>query len=261
MIIHYYAVCWNEARIIPHFLRYYSKLADKIILADDGSTDGSVELVGSHNNVEVKGTGRPDGQSFIDFNHAWYNQAWKQSRDVADWVIVGNLDEFIFHPDLRDYLGQCLSDGVTVVPVLGFQMLGEHRIDSDQDLFTSYQFGAPFSNMSKYSIFRPDEITEINYGVGRHTAAPTGNLVMPAEDLVLNLHYKYIDKEYLVGRHRAQNARRIAKDIERGYGHRYGFSNEMLEKDWQAFAAKSFNVFNWYASDQPYPLARRWREN
>jgi hypothetical protein len=32
---------------------------------------------------------------------------WKESREVAEWVICCDIDEFLHHPDLLDFLADC----------------------------------------------------------------------------------------------------------------------------------------------------------
>ena len=51
------------------------------------------------------------------------NQCWKQSRDVADWVIVTDVDEHLYHPQGTEYLARCAVEGVTLIPALGYQMI------------------------------------------------------------------------------------------------------------------------------------------
>ena len=42
---------------------------------------------------------------------------------------------------------------------------------------------------SKLTLFDPSAITEIDYGVGRHDAGPTGRVIAPANDELLLLHH------------------------------------------------------------------------
>jgi hypothetical protein len=69
----------------------------------------------------------------------------------------------------------------------------------------------------KTSIFDPNEIREINYGVGRHTCTPQGCVVWAAEPVRL-LHYKYLGLDYLRRRTAELAARRRAGDISQNFG-------------------------------------------
>ncbi|NLB69974.1 MAG: hypothetical protein GX804_09915 [Lentisphaerae bacterium] len=44
-IVHLYAVCKNEAHIIPYFLNHYGAFVDTFIIYDNGSTDKSLKLL------------------------------------------------------------------------------------------------------------------------------------------------------------------------------------------------------------------------
>ena len=43
--IHLYTLCWNDRRMLPHFFRHYSFLVDRFFVFDNGSTDGSLQLL------------------------------------------------------------------------------------------------------------------------------------------------------------------------------------------------------------------------
>ena len=54
MTIHLYTFGWNEMRMIGFFFRHYEPFVDKFIFFDDGSSDGTPELLASKKNVEVR---------------------------------------------------------------------------------------------------------------------------------------------------------------------------------------------------------------
>src|ERR1700730_12307749 len=116
--IHLYATCWNEEQMIPFFLRHYEPLVDRIVVFDDSSTDRSRELLGASPKVELRRL--KQGKSFMLMQMEELNQCWKESRHRADWVITCDIDEQIYHyRHLRDYLGTCTRDEVTILDPLG----------------------------------------------------------------------------------------------------------------------------------------------
>ncbi len=100
MIVHVHVLCWNEEVLIPYFLDHYS-FADKIILYDHESDDNSLDLLSD--NVEVK-TYSTGGEIRDDIWIDIKNNCWKTSRGEADFVIVCDMDEFLYHPNMRDFL-------------------------------------------------------------------------------------------------------------------------------------------------------------
>ena len=54
LIVHVYAQCWNEAEMLPFFFRHYDGLVDQYFIYDDGSDDGSSELLSIHPKVDAQ---------------------------------------------------------------------------------------------------------------------------------------------------------------------------------------------------------------
>src|SRR6516164_9051079 len=96
---------------------------------------------------------------------------------------------------------QCRERGATIVPALGFQMLSEEFPGQKNLLCRSLTKGADLPLYSKLNIFSPNEIDAVNYSAGRHTAAPTGHVVLPARDEVVLLHYHYLGFERVCQRY------------------------------------------------------------
>ena len=258
-VVHYYGTCWNEEYILSHFLSHHRSIFNKIYIFDDKSTDKSLSMLRKEPNVVVQGTGRPESESYIRFNTHIFNNAWKESRGHADWVVVGNLDEFTYRRDLLGYLNACTRANITLVPVLGFEMIAREPIPSGRQLMQSVKNGAPFPDMCRFAIFNPDAIAEINYSDGRHHSDPTGEIVLPENDRTLNLHYKHVGLERTLVRYRTQNERRSQQEKRAGLGFQYGLTWDQYMTRWQTVERNAFNVFDWYKLDKPYPGPIWWR--
>jgi hypothetical protein len=259
IVIHYYAVCWNEEHILPHFLAHHRQLFDRIFIVDDGSTDRSLKLLQKELTVSLGHRKRSAGESYIAQNTIFYNHAWKESRGKADWVVVGNLDEFTYAKDLRGYLGECSRKGVTVVPVLGFDMISRATLSPGHQLMRTVQNGAVRPSLCRFAIFNPDAIEEIAYSAGRHKCKPVGEVVIPDRDRVLNLHYKNVGLESTFVRMQAQNRQRTEFDRKHGLGVHYALSWGAFMERWARLEADCLNVFEWYRLDQSYPGEVWWR--
>src|SRR5438034_11836120 len=219
MKIDLYARCWNEADMLPFFFLHYDKLVQRYIIYDDASTDDSQEILRLNPKVELRPMPYSDPESRISSALALQETCWRESRGIADWVIITDIDEHLYHPDMYHYLAQCRAQGVTIIPALGYQMLSEHFPEHKTLLCQSLTRGACDALYSKLNIFSPNEIDAVNYSPGRHSAAPTGRVVLPARDELLLLHYRYLDFERVRKRYAQVLTTRTGKtDIAMGWG-------------------------------------------
>lgn len=241
MIIHIYSLCWNEERLLPYYFRHYDAIADRFFIFDDASTDASLDILAKHSKVEIdRFYKQPD--SFVASAHVFNNNIWKRSRNKADWVILCNMDEHLYHPDLLNYLKQCQDAGITAIPAEGYQMISDSFPDSDERLCDLIAFGMRYKKMSKLCIFNPDAIDEINYKHGRHYANPIGRVVYPQKRDLKLLHFKYLGLDYLITRwaELSKGLRRI--DIEKGWGSRYLSEREKIEQSFRDVWTASFEI-------------------
>jgi glycosyltransferase involved in cell wall biosynthesis len=242
MNIDVYAICWNEADMLGFFFKHYDKIATRYIIFDDGSTDGSLDILRNHPKVEVRALPPRIDDSHVLTAREIHNEAWKESRGRADWVVITAIDEHLFHDDLGSFLSRCLDAGITLIPAVGYQMVSDVFPEPEAVLVDAVTKGAPFSKMSKLCVFQPDAIVETGFKVGRHSAVPEGNVNVPAQDELLNLHFKYLDFERLLARHHVLAGGLGATDMKRGWGHRYFFEREKLQKDWDGFAGHAIDL-------------------
>lgn len=262
MKIDLYARCWNERDMLPFFFLHYDKIVERYIVYDDGSTDDSQDILRSNPKVELRRMPPySDPESRISSALALQETCWKESRGIADWVIVTDIDEHLYHPDLYQYLAQCRSNGVTIIPALGYQMLSEQFPARTNLLCRSFTKGACCPLYSKLNIFSPIEIDAVNYTPGRHTAAPTGNVVSPARDELLLLHYHYLDFERVRKRYAQFLTRQRKTDIAMGWGGQYSWSSEQLRNTWDAIASRLVDISRpnlrpWETHEGP----RWWRD-
>ena len=250
--IHLYTMSWNEKKMLGYFFRHYDRFVDRYVFFDDGSDDGTIELLAAHPRVEVRRFERTDPKSFVLSARALNDQNWKESRGSADWVIVGAVDEHLWHRDLDGYLAAMRAAGVTAIPGLGFEMAGTEFPGPDELLVETRVLGAPEAQWNKLNLFDPNEVDETNFAVGRHTAAPTGRIVYPERDELLLLHYKYLSIDYVAPRH-ALLATGLGKiDRKNEWGHQFLFDRDQLVDKIASVNAAAVNVLDPEAtSDRP----------
>ena len=111
-IVYVYTVCHNEALLLPYFLRHYGSFAEKVIVYDNQSTDGSADIAGSWPKTEVR-TLDSGNELRDDLLLEVKNNCWKESRGKADLVIVCDVSVPFPHPSISEALrrgwGYCVT--------------------------------------------------------------------------------------------------------------------------------------------------------
>jgi glycosyltransferase involved in cell wall biosynthesis len=234
-VIHLYTICWNEEFMLPFFFRHYDEFVDRYVVYDDGSTDNTISILRAHPKVELRSLPHPGADSHVLAARELRNNCWKESKGNASWVIITAIDEHLYHVNLADYLIKSREKGVTLIPAIGFQMLSTVIPEPGEKLSDRIIRGAPFTEMNKLSLFDPDRIEDTNFTVGRHEAFPTGKIVLPKHDEILNLHYKYLSFDRTYFRHTELQGKLRALDKENQWGIQYAWSKEKLQNEWDGF--------------------------
>ncbi len=256
--VHLYTICWNDAPMLPYFFRHYDPWVDRYVLYDDGSTDDTLALLAAHPRVTVRRFMRKMPDTFVGSAMILQRTMWQESRGQDAWAVVTTIDEHLWHPDMAAYLARCRAAGVTAIPALGFQMISETFPAPGEMLAETRRMGAPHWMMNKLSIFDPDAIERTNYTGGRHLAVPVGRVVYPEADEVLNLHYKYLDRDRVVIRNKLLNTGLGPRDRAEQAGTEYSWSRQQLDEDWDGFAARAIDYRDASVGWATHPL-RWWR--
>ncbi|RAP73351.1 glycosyltransferase family 2 protein [Paenibacillus montanisoli] len=242
MIIHVYAICWNEERMLPFFFKHYDHIADHYFIFDNGSTDASLPILRSHPRVTIDKF-EVYGDSLVAAALGLFNQFWKQSRGKADWVIVCDIDEHLYHQNLRAYLQECASQGITLVAPSAYEMVSDFFPGQDKPLHESVRDGVRIPLYDKPLIFNPNAVQEINFTLGRHLAKPVGHIIQSPNKDVLLLHYKYLGYDYLNTRYSTLRQGLRSGDIEKGAGYQYLWNEQQKMDMFLHWKNRSVRVF------------------
>lgn len=220
MEVEAYIIVWNEIDTIQFTIDHYKKICDRITFFDNHSNDGTAEKIiengcilqsfGSHGKLEDK--------EYLRIK----NNCWKQS--TADWVIVVDCDEIIWHPDLE----RVFNSKGTVFKTIGWDVHSKYMPEKD---FLEIKTGVYSKNYSKLAVFSPN-ISSINYVYGCHVADPVGNVEYCEEKLVL-FHYRNIGgADRLVERHKLYRNRLSEFNKKWELGVHYTHQDDQRIKDW-----------------------------
>jgi hypothetical protein len=222
--------------MLPYFFRHYDDIVDRYFIFDNGSTDGSLSLLNEHQRVELSHF-EVRGDSFVEEERHLGNSVWRHSD--ADWVIVTDIDEHIYHPNLNAYLQRCADQGITAIQSIGYEMVSNAFPTSDELLTQLVTTGTRSIGHNRLCIFNPKELTETNFNAGRHRATPTGNVVWPSYPEVLLLHYKQLGTEYPVARSAELRQGLRPGDLNKQWGLQYTWTPEQIIANWQQVLAAS----------------------
>jgi Glycosyl transferase family 2 len=228
--IHLYCLCWNEARMLPFFFRHYDKFVDAYFVFDNGSTDESITVLENHPRVTLAHFD-VTGDSFVDEERRLCDSIWRGSD--ADWVIVTDIDEHIYHPNLIDYLQTCTDQGITAIRSAGYEMVSDQFPSGDQPLTELVTQGQRSAGHDRLCIFNPKAITATNFDPGRHQAKPEGRVAWPSYPEVLLLHYKQLGKEYVIARSAELRPGLRSGDLEKRWGVHYTWSAKRIASNWR----------------------------
>jgi glycosyltransferase involved in cell wall biosynthesis len=196
MRIHVYSPVWNEEFILPYYLRHYLPFAEKIVFFDNGSTDGTLALA-REAGVEVRAWdtgGFQDEARMRDLK----NHCWKESRGQADWVIVCDIDEIVYHPRLIEYLARMKEEGITIPHPPGFQLVSNSPPSGQGQVYDEIRLGKYCREYeSKMCVFDPNAVVEINYSLGAHEAHPYGDVKIRWPSELKLLHCKFFGVDYV----------------------------------------------------------------
>lgn len=219
MIIHAHILAYNEEKILPFTLDYYSNICEKIFVYDNMSTDGSDEIYARYPKVSVIKWSSNDEINELNYVNLKSN-GYKQFSREADWVIVCDCDEFLYHPRLLDKLKYYKENNITVPKINGHDMVSEKFPVYDGEpitdkIKTGSEVYPPFC---KNIIFNPK--LDVQYGIGGHSFQCNNAVYSNSPELKL-LHYKFLSVEYVERIYKARAERLSEFNKKNKFGEHY----------------------------------------
>lgn len=218
MILHAYCSTYNDLYMVKFYVRYYSQFASKIFVYDDESTDGTREFLESCSPlVEVKSPGF-HGIDEVLLENMRENEYKKFSRGIADWVIIGDSDEFVYCKILTRMLSDLVpTKAIHAIRVQAYQMFAEKRPEGEGQI-TDYVKTGIRDPMYDRLIFRPEFDMKIPPGMHYCEITNPGEHAILEHVAIKMLHYKYIGREHVTERHNRVWSRSSDRNKERGWG-------------------------------------------
>jgi glycosyltransferase involved in cell wall biosynthesis len=222
--IEVHSLLHQEAQLIPYFIRHYQQFAD-IIFYESDSTDGSPDIakrLGAK--VLPLNTGNEVNElSFLQMK----NNCWKDSK--ADWVIICDTDEFIYHPNLVEILQ---TTEYNAFYPKEWRMYSRYFPTTAGQIYDEVRYGIPGQlGYNKLNIFRPSEIKEMNYDAGCHSCHPIGNIKLAPETNIVMLHFHNLGIDWRIAKNKYIASRVSEENKKRGWGTHVFLDEKKVRED------------------------------
>ena len=228
MIIYTYIFCWNEEKILQFTLDHYSQFSDKIFLLDNYSTDKSLEIAAKYEKVTViPFSCEEDEDTYDEFKSAnlrstiYKDEVYGfNAKDKADWAILVDCDELVYHPDLVDKLKEYKEMGVGVPRLAGYNMMSKEFPKYKKGEFITQKVKSGIISLSecKPVIINPNTV-DVRFSVGAHFHSKATGCVLPSPFAEIKLlHYKNLGKDYVKERYEQLSTRSSCTNKEHEFG-------------------------------------------
>lgn len=220
---------YNEALILPYFLRHYSYLDEIHVLYETDSRDESLEILSRAPNVVIEECHIEGGLDDIDKINL-INQVVRKIR--ADWLYVVDPDELIFPPFNESPYDFLKRQSCDVVRSGMFQVYRHRddrdldpssdpipqRIHGDPDLFATepQSHRVPNYTYVKPNIVRPSK--KIRFLPGQHRISWNPRV---SAELYIGVHWQMADPSFAI----ARRMERKARVSERNRRHQWGWQH------------------------------------
>jgi glycosyltransferase involved in cell wall biosynthesis len=238
MTIDVFSLCYNEEIILPYFLKHYKKFVRNITIYDNMSTDNSVNIMNEYgvNVIPYDTQGKLEESAFLNIK----NNSWKESD--ADWVIVCDTDELIYHENIIEVLTNTHANHIITE---GYEMVSETLPTTEGQIYEELKFGYSKPDYSKACLFKPSEVTNINFGPGCHFSSPTGpNIISIHDSGIKLLHYKYLNREVLIKKYDHYRVRQSEEMILMGWGNYQKWGADVINSQFDSWLSISTNIID-----------------
>lgn len=251
-----YKVCWitlcyNEIDILPFVSQYWERMADKVVVYDNGSTDGSIEYLKSLPYVEIRHF-ESSGQNDI-IQKEIKEKAYLEFKDKFDIIIITDMDEVFYFKDCKAVLEAFIGGGnnVLVTPIYSLcednspQPVENKLLHQLCHKFYKQKMNhmQGFEEISKLSIFNCKNVDSVLMSVGQHyvNTKPNMQLMLSNDGFCLHID-KGMGIEYKWNIRQKMN--KNLSDTNRKYGMciEYADSYEKLKKEYLENQEKSFDL-------------------
>ena len=251
MKTYWVVLCKNEEDIIPFCIQYWSRIADKVIVYDNHSTDSSVELLSKYDWIEIR-TFDSDGQN-DSIQKQVKEQAYLEFKDQCDILIITDMDEVFYFNDFKAISEAFVSGDYNILMTPIFSLCEDSKPPYSEDKLLHQQCHKfykqkmnhmqGFDDYSKLSIFNTKITDKVNMSVGQHyvQTSPQMKIMLSMDGFNLHIDKGFgVDYKYNIRQRMNNNLSDTNK--RSGMCIEYSDSYEKLKTEYEKNQANSFDL-------------------
>ena len=251
-----YKVCWitlcfNEMDILPFVEQYWRRIATKVVVYDNGSTDGSLEYLSQLPYVEVRHF-ETEGQN-DPYQKQVKELAYKEFREFYDVIIISDMDEVFYFNDFEQKLDVMVTGNYDAM-LLPLYSLCEDKKPEYEEGKLLHQLCHKFykqrmnhmenlQDFTKISIFNTNTVLFINMSVGQHFVytVPTQNLMIAEDAFGLHIDKGFgLDYKFNIRQKMLKNLSKTNKQC--GMCIEYANTYQQLKEEYENNQKHSFDI-------------------
>ena len=251
-----YKICWiclcfNEMDILPFVEQYWRRIATKVVVYDNGSTDGSLEYLSKLPYVEVRHF-ETEGQN-DPYQKQLKELAYKEFRDFYDIIIISDMDEVFYFENLEKELDKMINGNYDAMLLPLYSLCEDKKPEYEEGKLLHqlchkfYKQGmnhmGGFQNYTKISIFNTNTVIFLSMSVGQHfvNTIPTQNFMIAEDAFGLHLDKGFgLDYKFNIRQKMNENLSKTNKQC--GMCIEYSKDYKSLKEEYENNQKHSFDI-------------------
>ena len=251
-----YKICWiclcfNEMDILPFVEQYWRRIATKVVVYDNGSTDGSLEYLSKLPYVEVRHF-ETEGQN-DPYQKQLKELAYKEFRDFYDIIIISDMDEVFYFENLEKELDKMINGNYDAMLLPLYSLCEDKKPEYEEGKLLHqlcHKFYKQrmnhmggFQNYTKISIFNTNTVIFLSMSVGQHfvNTIPTQNFMIAEDAFGLHLDKGFgLDYKFNIRQKMNENLSKTNKQC--GMCIEYSKDYKSLKEEYENNQKHSFDI-------------------
>lgn len=244
-------LCFNELDILPFVEQYWKRIATKVVVFDNGSSDGSIEYLSQQPYVEIRHF-ESQGQNDV-IQKTVKEQAYQEFKDQYDIIIISDMDELFYFEDFDKEADRMIKGNFNTMLLPLYSLCEDEKPRFQQDKLLHqlcHKFYKQRMNhmkgleaYSKISIFNTKTTEQVRMSVGQHYVQTTPTMRIMLANASFGLH---IDKGFGL-KYKWEIRQKMFKNLSEtnkrgGMAIEYGMSYDQLKEEYERNQSNSFDI-------------------